>query len=136
MRLRGDEEGSIALLSIGYAVLALMLVVVCVDATSLHLAQKRAEATAAAAALAAADGFTLTVDGGTPAAVLTDAGVREQAAAVLAVYPNAELIDAATVDGRSARVTVQVRWHPPVSNLLVPGGLILQATATSRTSLR
>ena len=61
-----DDEGSVLLLTLGYALLAIALVLVCVDATSLYLTQKRADAAADAAALAGADGFTLTVDGGFP----------------------------------------------------------------------
>ena len=58
-----DDEGSVLLLTLGYALLAIALVLVCVDSTSLYLTQKRADAAADAAALAGADGFTLTVDG-------------------------------------------------------------------------
>ena len=60
---RDDDEGSVLLLTLGYALLAIALVLVCVDATSLYLTQKRADAAADAAALAGADGFTLTVSG-------------------------------------------------------------------------
>ena len=52
MRARGadtDDEGSVLLLTLGYALLALVLVLVCVDATSLYLTQKRADAVADAA---------------------------------------------------------------------------------------
>ena len=47
-----DDEGSVLLLTLGYALLAIALVLVCVDATSLYLTQKRADAAADAAALA------------------------------------------------------------------------------------
>ena len=57
----GDDEGSVLLLTLGYAVLAIAVILVCVDATSLYLAQKRLDALADAAALAGADGFTLAV---------------------------------------------------------------------------
>ncbi|MDR6166192.1 hypothetical protein QE367_000396 [Microbacterium paludicola] len=46
------------------------------------------------------------------------------------------LVDAATPDGVSARVTVATVWHPPVSSLFVPDGVRVEATATSRTVLR
>ncbi|WP_065570372.1 pilus assembly protein TadG-related protein [Microbacterium oleivorans] len=132
---RGDEDGSVLLLTIGYALLALVLVFVTVDATSLYLAQKRTQATADAAALAGADGFTLEVVEGEPRAELTDGGVREQARAITAAEPGANLVAAATPDGVSARVVVSSVWHPPISTLFVPGGVTLQATATSRTAL-
>lgn len=135
-RLRDDDEGSVLVLALGYAVVAMILVLVCVDATSLYLTQKRLDAAADAAALAGADGFTLTVDASGPAARLTDAGVYDQAAELLAATQTAELVAASTPDGVSARVTVATTWRPPVLTLFVPDGWPLQATATSRTALR
>lgn len=135
-RRRPDDEGSVLLLTIGYAVLALALVFVCVDATSLYLAQKRVDAVADAAALAGADGFTVTVDGGGATATLTDAGVRAQAEESVAALGAATLVSAGTPDGVSARVTVTTTWHPPILALFVPDGVVLSATATSRNALR
>lgn len=135
MSRRDDDEVSILLLTIGYALLALVLVFVCVDATSLYLAQKRTQAAADAAALAGADGFTLEVQDGQPRAELTDAGVREQAEALVAADGEVALVSAGTPDGVSARVTVSATWHPPISSVFVPAGVALDATATSRTSL-
>ncbi|SCY25965.1 Putative Flp pilus-assembly TadE/G-like [Microbacterium sp. LKL04] len=132
---RDDQEGSILLLTIGYALLALVLVFVTVDATSLYLAQKRTQATADAAALAGADGFTLDVVDGEPRAELTDGGVREQAQAIVATEPDASIVSAGSPDGVSARVVVSSMWRPPISTLFVPEGITLQATATSRTAL-
>ena len=135
-----DDEGSVLLLTLGYAVLAIVLVLVCVDATSLYLTQKRADAAADAAALAGADGFVLTVAGGEATARLTDAGVADQAAQVIDVLGAAggavTLLSAGTPDGVSARVTVQTVWHPPVLSIFVPDGWTIDATATSRTALR
>ncbi|MFF2632250.1 pilus assembly protein TadG-related protein [Microbacterium sp. NPDC058021] len=134
-RLTQEDEGSILLLSLGYAVIAIVLILVCVDATSLYLAQKRLESAADAAALAGADGFTLTVEAGEPMADLTDAGVYEQAADIVAAVGTATLISAGTPDGVSARVTVATVWHPPILTLFVPDGVPLEATATSRNAL-
>jgi uncharacterized membrane protein len=132
-----DDGGSVLILTLGYAVLAIAVILVCVDATSLYLAQKRLDALADAAALAGADGFTLVVEGGEPRAELTDDGVREQAAALIGdVGGGAAVVDAGTPDGVSARVTVADTWRPPIVALFVPDGVALQATATSRTALR
>lgn len=138
LRAAADEdEGSILILTLGYAVLAIAVILVCVDATSLYLAQKRLDALADAAALAGADGFTLVVEDGEPRAELTDDGVREQADAVVgAVGVGATVVDAGTPDGVSARVTVATTWRPPIIALFVPDGVALEATATSRTALR
>jgi uncharacterized membrane protein len=133
----GDDEGSILILTLGYAVLAIAVILVCVDATSLYLAQKRLDALADAAALAGADGFTLVVTAGDPRAELTDEGVHEQADALVGdVGGGAVVVDAGTPDGVSARVTVADTWRPPVIALFVPDGVALEATATSRTALR
>lgn len=132
-----DEAGSVLILTLGYAALAIAAILVCADATSLYLAQKRLDAVADAAALAAADGFTLSVSDGEPVAVLVDAGVRAQAAAVVAdIGGPARLVSARTPDGVSARVTVAAPWRPPLLTVFVPDGVPLEATATSRTALR
>ncbi|WP_164234864.1 pilus assembly protein TadG-related protein [Microbacterium hydrocarbonoxydans] len=134
---RAEDEGSILLLTLGYALLALAVVFVCVCATDLYIAQKRLDALADSAALAGADGFTLEVDGEVVRAELTDAGVQEQAAALLAALPgDAVLVSAQTPDGVSARVTVAGAWHPPLFSPFVPDGVPLEATGTSRTALQ
>ena len=132
-----DDEGSVLLLTLGYALLAIVTVLVCVDATSLYLSQKRLDALADAAALAGADGFTLAVTEGEAHAELNSESVRAQADALIgAVGGDVILVAAGTPDGVSARVTVAGSWHPPVLTLFVPDGVALEATATSRTALR
>ena len=132
-----DDEGSVLILTLGYGVLAIAVILVCTAATSLYLAQKQLDAVADAAALAAADGFELSIVGGEPVATLTDTGVRSEAAALIGqIGDDARLVTASTPDGVSARVTVAGEWHPPVVTLFVPDGVRLEATATSRTALR
>jgi uncharacterized membrane protein len=132
-----DDGGSVLILTLGYAVLAMAAIFVCVDATSLYLAQKRVDSLADAAALAAADGFELTIEAGEPVALLTGDGVRAQAQAIVEeVGGGATLVSAGTPDGLSARVTVADEWHPPILTLFVPDGVALEASATSRTALR
>lgn len=132
-----DEDGSILLLTIGYALLALAAILVCVSATSLYLEQKRLDGLADAASLAGADGFTLTLDAGAVRAELRDGAVHEQAQALVdEVGADAALVWAGTPDGVSARVTLRTQWHPPLLSLFVPDGVTLESTATSRTALR
>lgn len=132
-----EDDGSILPLILGYTVLAIAVLFVCVCATDMYIAQKRLDSLADAAALAGADGFTLQVEGDSVQAELTDDGVHAQAAAVVAaVSTSAELVAAGTPDGVSARVTVSTSWHPPVVSVFVPNGVLLEATATSRTALR
>lgn len=131
------DEGSVLLLTLGYVLLALAVIFVCVCATDLYLSQKRLDALADSAALAGADGFTLTVRDGSVRAELTDAGVDEQAEALVAALPGeAALLAAGTPDGVTARVTVTAQWHPPLVSVFVPDGVRLESTATSRTALR
>lgn len=124
-------------LILGYVVLALAVIFVCVCATDLYVAQKRLDALADSAALAGSDGFTLVVTDGHPRAELTDAGVAEQAAALVGALPgDASVVAAGTPDGVTARVTVAAEWHPPLLALFVPEGVPLESTATSRTALQ
>lgn len=132
-----DDEGSVLPLILGYVLLAIAVIFVCVCATDLYIAQKRLDSLADAAALAGSDGFTLQAEGDEVRAELTDDGVRDQASAVVdAVDPAATLVSAGTPDGVSARVTVAAAWHPPLFSPFVPDGVPLEATATSRTALR
>lgn len=132
-----DEEGSVLLLALGYAVLAIALILVCVCATDLYIAQKRLDALADAAALAGADGFVIDVAGDTVRAELTDEAVRDEAVALLRAWPgDATLVSASAPDGVSARVAVTTDWQPPLVSFFVPDGVRLEATATSRTALR
>lgn len=129
------EDGSVLILTLGYALLAIALIFVVVGATSLYISQKQLDAVADSAALAGADGFTLHVDSGVASATLTDANVRRQAVQIVDVSPGVYLIDAMTPDGVSARVTVTSSWHPPLISLFMPDGVTLTATATSRNAL-
>lgn len=131
------DDGSVLLLTLGYALLALAVIFVCVCATDLYITQKRLDALADSAALAGADGFTLVVDDAGARAELTDEGVREQATALVeATAVDADLVSAETPDGTSSRVTVTGAWHPPLVSPFVPEGVRLEATGTSRTALR
>lgn len=132
-----DEDGSVLLLTLGYALLAIALILVSVCATDLYIAQKRLDALADAAALAGADGFTVVVEGNAVHADLTDDGVRTEAEALLRQLPgDAVLVSADSPDGSSARVHLSADWYPPLVSLFVPDGVRLDATGTSRTALR
>ena len=132
----GDEQGSIMPLILGYLVLAIALIYVCVCATDLYIAQKRLDSVADAAALAGADGFRVQVDGAAIRAELDDAAIQEQAVAVIGVLDDGVALAAAgSPDGVSARVTVRTSWTPPLLSDFVPALLTLEATGTSRTAL-
>ena len=131
------EEGSVLLLILGYVLLALAVIFVCVCATDLYIAQKRLDALADSAALAGVDGFSLVVEQDGARAELSDRGVAEQASALVAVLPGeATIVRADTPDGVSARVTVAAPWRPPLLSPFVPDGVRLESTATARIALR
>ncbi|WP_438255165.1 pilus assembly protein TadG-related protein [Microbacterium sp. A82] len=137
MMAGNNDDGSILPLLLGYVVIALAAITVCVCATDLHIAQKRLDSLADSAALAGADGFTLVVDGDAVHAVLTDEGVLEQAVAIVdAVSLPSTVVSASAADDSTARVTVAAAWHPPLISPFVPDGIRLEATASSRTALR
>jgi uncharacterized membrane protein len=131
------DDGSTLPLILGYVLLALVVIFVCVCASDLYLAQKRLDALADSAALAGADGFTVLATDGEVRAELTDEAVADQAAALLQALPgSASLVSAGTPDRVSARVTVTAAWRPPLLGPFVPEGVRLESTATSRTALR
>lgn len=134
--LLDDDRGSTMPLILGYLVLAIAVIYVCVCATDLYIAQKRLDSVADAAALAGADGFRLQVEGEAIRAELDDPEIAAQASAVIGIIDGgAELVSAGSADGRSARVTVRATWSPPLLSELVPSMLVIQSTGTSRTAL-
>ncbi len=131
-----DDRGSIMPLILGYLMLAIALIYVCVCATDLYIAQKRLDSVADAAALAGADGFRLQVDGDAIRAELDEAEIADQATAVIGIIDDGtELVSAGSPDGLSARVSVRATWTPPLLTEFVPPMLSLTATGTSRTAL-
>lgn len=128
LRAASGDDGSITLLSIGAAVLALALVLTVVAATAVHLERKRLLALADGAALAAAaaldrDAYyvgqaTGETDGSR--VVLTDRSVEVAVVEHLADAPEAErltglrVVEASTPDGRTAQVRLAALVRPPL----------------------
>ncbi|MGF1660956.1 MAG: pilus assembly protein TadG-related protein [Kineosporiaceae bacterium] len=143
------DDGSVLLLTIGYAVVALLLVTVVAGASSVYLQRKQLLAVADAAALDAADavdrpGYYAALDaGGELAAVpLTDATVGDAAATVVAASPAAARTGARVApgtgspDGLSAVVVLTGRARLPVVSPVLDtwsGGipLVVRAEATA-----
>jgi len=135
------DEGSILLLTIFYGFLCLVVVLLGASATSLYLERTRLFSLADGAALAGAESFALeevtqTASGFRP--TLDSAEVAAAVGAYLAVAPTTRfesltLEQAATLDGRSATVTLSAWWRPPLLSLLVPEGLRLEVTAVGRS---
>ena len=150
MRRASDDDGQIMILSIGFMIIALLLVTGVVSATSVHLERKRllaaADSIAAEAAdeLAAPDYFPDRVGGFavTGSIRLTDRDVRRAVdahlsgnPAVRARFEGFEILDATSVDGRTARVRLGALARPPlISWVTAPwsNGIALEAESTAR----
>ncbi len=95
----GDhEEGSVLLLTLGYVLLALAVIFVCVCATDLYIAQKRLDALADSAALAGAPAY----DGG-----------MGLAASCMRASTRSAMVPAPEAASRLSRVTSGGAWVPP-----------------------
>ena len=151
MRAREPDEGRIALLSLGFALVAMVLVLVVVSASAVHLQRKRLYALADAAAADAADAVDERayyaaggVRGG--AVPLSDATVRDSVRRYLVLagadrdLPGVEVAaGTGSPDGAGAVVVLDVVVVPPFA-AVVPGpfadGVVLRASSSARTSLR
>lgn len=138
-RLRHEEEGSTLLLTIGFAALALALILAVTAATSLLVERRRLYTVADGAALAAAEAFALEqvrFDGQLASPELAD-GAVDRAAASWAAAAGGELdavqVEGASADARSATVAVSSAWRPPVVSLFLPEGIRIDVTATARS---
>lgn len=143
-RLKSDE-GSVLLLTIFYAALALLVVLVVIAASSLYLERTRLFTLADGAALEAAESFSLDdvelVDSAVvprldPTAV--DAAVDRYLADTPSAAEFADLgvVEATTLDGRSATVTLSATWRPAMLSLIVPNGFSIEATSVARSVFR
>ena len=134
------ETGSTLLLTIFYCFLGLSIVLVVVSATTLYLERKRLFTIADGAALAAAEAWsleTVRLEGDRLDIELDSAGVRAAAADYLAAtateLDDVELVRAASVDGRTATVTLRSTWEAPLHTELVPLSVPIEVTVTARS---
>lgn len=137
------ERGSILILILGFAVVAIMAIGVLASATGLYLAERRLVSIADAAALAAAESYdldTAVVQGGTVSASLAPADVEASARSYVDRlgadrFEALELVSATSPDGRGAEVTVRAVWRPPILGELLPARVELRATGEARAAL-
>lgn len=140
-RFRSDE-GSILPLIIGACALALALILGVSTATSLYVERKRLLSIADGAALVAAQSFDHTLplltspSGSTPQLSRTSviAGASSYFTSLSsASLHEARLVSATTADARTAFITVQAQWQPPVISYFFPNGFPLEATSSARS---
>lgn len=135
------DDGSVLLLTIFSAVLALAVILGVMTASSLYIERKRLFTVADGAATAAAEAFSLdsvTFVDGRPRIYLTNDQVDAEARQYLSVASTTgsvpmQLVSAQSEDGRSATVTLAGQWYPPMISLFFPQGLQLTVNATART---
>jgi len=140
-RVHGDETGSTLLLTIFYAFLSLVLILMVTSASSLYLERKRLFTLADAAALAGAEAFDLSAvtPAGDGLSVELDSSAVDDAVETFVAASAGGRFDDLTVeravaaDERSATVTLSSYWRPPLASLLVPDGVRLEVTATARS---
>lgn len=140
-RLRQEEEGSSLILIIAAGLLCISVVLGVMAATSLYIERKRLFTVADGAALAAAEAFSLSevrIENGKPRVTLTSSAVAAETRRYLSIIPVADsagvtVLSAQSGDGRSATVTLQKTWRPPVVSVFFPEGMPLSVTSTART---
>jgi hypothetical protein len=143
-----SDDGQILIMILGYALIALSLVVVATDATAVYLARTQLLDAADAAALDAADAVdpaSVYVHGVGEEVPLTDATVRATASAYLSGYsPPARVQDirlddpTGTPDGRLAVVQLTATVRLPLLGPVVQawsGGISVTARSQARADI-
>jgi hypothetical protein len=141
---RTPDEGRIALLSLGFGLLAMVLVLVVVSASAVHLQRKRLYALADATAADAADALdTASYYAGDGELLLSDASVRASTAGYLQEHSDLTGVVVAdgtgTPDGRTAVVVLAVEVQPVFASLVpeeFAAGIRLRATSRAVAELR
>ncbi|HEX4428953.1 MAG TPA: pilus assembly protein TadG-related protein [Frankiaceae bacterium] len=128
-RPRRDEEGTILLLTLGCVAIALMLVVVVVDASAVFLARRSLASEADGAAVAAAQAVSERQVYANGAGSRLPLGEVQQAVANYAGDPD---LDASVEDGDTVVVTARRGVKLPFAGFLGVGPVTV--TATSRAS--
>jgi hypothetical protein len=135
------EDGQTTVLVVGLTVVCLLLATVILAVTAVNIEARRLLSAADGATMAAADSYRIEADHDN-APVLTSA----QASAAVSEYLSAAdaygRFDGLSVQyvsvtdgGRTVEVELTATAHPPVVNWVVPDGVTVTATSSSRTSL-
>jgi hypothetical protein len=150
VRGRGGEDGQITLLSLGFVIVALLLVTAVVSATGVHLERTRLLAAADSLAVEAADELaaptyfpgTAAGSGATGSIALTDRDVRRAVETYLAANPAVQnrfegfrVLEATSVDGRTAHVRIGAVARPALISWVTAfwsGGIQLEAESSAR----
>lgn len=130
------QRGSLLPLIAGLVALCGVTVVGVIDSTDLALTRTSLQSTADMAALVGAESFDptdATFDGTHVHVRLTNRRLRQHVRRFVAdSTADVRLVDARTLDGVTARVTVRTVWTPPLGNQFFPFSIPVEATASAR----
>ncbi|MFC0248773.1 pilus assembly protein TadG-related protein [Citricoccus parietis] len=136
------DEGQTTVLVVGLTVVCLLLATVILAVTTVNLEARKLLSAADGATMAAADSFTITIEEGGHAPVLADAEAAEAVAGYLAAAGSHGRFDGLVVEsvsvgdgGQTVDVVLTATAHPPIVNWIVPDGIRIVATSSSRTAL-
>ena len=137
----GGDEGQTTVLVVGLAAVCLLLATVILAVTAVNIEARRLLSAADGATMAAADSYRI-APGGDHAPVLTTPQAATAVGDYLAAAGAHGRFDGLSVErvavtdaGRTVEVVLTSTAHPPVVNWIVPGGVTVTATSSSRTSL-
>lgn len=143
---RGEdrENGQVIVLTIGYAVIALLLATVVAAASAVYIEHKKLLSLADGASVAAADSYSLGQVGGAekPSAVLSSERVRSVTESYLSqnsAYSRFDQLavgpDTGSPDSATAEVVLRAVAHPPLVSFLLAEGVTIEARSTARSRL-
>ncbi|MFC7402820.1 pilus assembly protein TadG-related protein [Citricoccus sp. GCM10030269] len=140
-----NDEGQTTVLVIGLTVVCLLMATVILAVTTVNIEARQLLSAADGATMAAADSFTVSSEessGDANALILADEQAAEAASGYLAAAGAEGRFDdlrvesvAVTDGGQTVEVVLTASAHPPVVNWIVPEGVRVVATSSSRTAL-
>lgn len=139
-----DEEGQTSVLVVGLSAICILLATVILGATSVNIEARRLLSLADGASAAAADSFVLELGDGAEESrpVLTANGAAATVSQYLESASAGSRFSGLTVQavrvgdgGQTVEVVLAATAHPPIVNIVVPDGVPVVATSSSRTAL-
>ena len=141
-RLTGwrDDTGQTSVLVLGLSVICILLATVILGATAVNIEARRLLSVADGASAAAAGAFSIDVGESTPE--LSESSAEDTVAQYLNSAGAAERFEGLQMQsvriqdqGQTVEVVLTATAHPPVVNIVVPAGVTVIATSSSRTAL-
>ncbi|MDI3330018.1 MAG: pilus assembly protein TadG-related protein [Micrococcus sp.] len=135
------EDGQTTVLVVGLTVVCLLLATVILAVTAVNIEARRLLSAADGATMAAADSYRIdTARDNAPVltSVQASAAANEylSAAGAYGRFDGLAVRSVSVTDGgQTVEVVLTATAHPPVVNWVVPGGVTVVATSSSRTSL-